>query len=666
MTPPAAAATSSSSPTAPCGELEQRLLLRLFALDKRQFAKVGLASGISPKSFFGIDVNENAVETAKVTLMLARRLGHRAAEKFWADHADELPGQDTHSLEFERDLPLDNLDANILCADALFTPWPEVEAIIGNPPFLDARRVTMIHGAEYSERVRAAFPDVPGRADFCVHWFRKAHEVLKPGCRAGLVGTNTIRQNYSREGGLDYIVANGGVIAEAVSTQVWSGESAVHVSIVNWVKPPKLQPGQGRAEFWLPVRRRLFTQRGDAKDGEWRCEELDTIGPALSAGTDVTAALPLKANQHPKPCFEGQQPGHDGFRLESQARQQMVLKDKNTAEVTFPYLNGDELLSGSALRFIIDFGNRAMDQAARYGLAFNHLKREVLPKWQANAKAEREKTGRESGEHQNRLKTWWLLKRPRDQMLSAILPLPRYIACARVTKRPIFEFLSSSIRPDSSLTVFAFADDYSFGILQSGIHWAWFKARCSTLKGDFRYTSDTVFDAFPWPQFAPEPPSPHAAIPKGLNHSAQGCASSATLGNARQTPANSERVASPPAPPSPTNASAPAPHSALRLPHSALEKVRAVAEAARSLRALRREIMQCQRLVPARPLSHPRNPRRQPPPRRPHRPRLRRPRRLRHEGTGRPPRLPSAPQFGTGGQGSERPAHHTAGPGRSR
>jgi hypothetical protein len=25
-------------------------------------------------------------------------------------------------------------------------------------------------------------------------------------------------------------------------------------------------------------------------------------------------------------------------------------------------------------------------------------------------------------------------------------------------------------------------------------------ARCSTLKGDWRYTSDTVFDTFPWPQ----------------------------------------------------------------------------------------------------------------------------------------------------------------------
>jgi hypothetical protein len=37
--------------------------------------------------------------------------------------------------------------------------------------------------------------------------------------------------------------------------------------------------------------------------------------------------------------------------------------------------------------------------------------------------------------------------------------------------------------------------------LQSTLHWEWFKARCSTLKGDYRYTSNTVFDSFPWPQW---------------------------------------------------------------------------------------------------------------------------------------------------------------------
>jgi hypothetical protein len=50
------------------------------------------------------------------------------------------------------------------------------------------------------------------------------------------------------------------------------------------------------------------------------------------------------------------------------------------------------------------------------------------------------------------------------------------------------------------VVAFTFADDYSFGILQSGLHWEWFKARCSTMKADFRYTSDSVFDTFPWPQ----------------------------------------------------------------------------------------------------------------------------------------------------------------------
>src|SRR5699024_2004911 len=88
----------------------------------------------------------------------------------------------------------------------------------------------------YANKVRNAYPGVPGRADYCVYWFKKTHGHLKEGKRAGLVGTNTIRQNYSREGGLDYIVGNEGTITEAVSTQNWSGDANVHVSIVNWIK----------------------------------------------------------------------------------------------------------------------------------------------------------------------------------------------------------------------------------------------------------------------------------------------------------------------------------------------------------------------------------------------------------------------------------------------
>lgn len=80
--------------------------------------------------------------------------------------------------------------------------------------------------------------------------------------------------------------------------------------------------------------------------------------------------------------------------------------------------------------------------------------------------------------------------------------LPRYCVCGRVTKRPVFEFISSKIHPNDAIQVFPLFDDYSFGILQSIVHWKWFVARCSTLKGDFRYTSNSVFDSFPWPQKA--------------------------------------------------------------------------------------------------------------------------------------------------------------------
>jgi len=159
-----------------------------------------------------------AVELAKVTLMIAKKLA-----------IDEL------NLP-ENVLPLDNLDANLLCQDALFADWPALDACISNPPHLGAKRMKQEMPAEYINRVRAAFPDVPGNADYCIYWFNRAHRRMKTGARAGLVATNTVRQNYSRESGLDIIVQENGRIFEAVSSMPWSGDAAVHVLIACWEK----------------------------------------------------------------------------------------------------------------------------------------------------------------------------------------------------------------------------------------------------------------------------------------------------------------------------------------------------------------------------------------------------------------------------------------------
>ena len=102
--------------------LERDILLRLREVSKRE----PLESAISLHQFFGIDIIPFAVELAKVTLMLAKELELIEAQKL--AETDQL-------LIEEKPLPLDNLDKNIICADALFTEWPKADAIIGNPPF---------------------------------------------------------------------------------------------------------------------------------------------------------------------------------------------------------------------------------------------------------------------------------------------------------------------------------------------------------------------------------------------------------------------------------------------------------------------------------------------------------------------------------------------------
>ena len=94
---------------------------------------------------------------------------------------------------------------------------------------------------------------------------------------------------------------------------------------------------------------------------------------------------------------------------------------------------------------------------------------------------------------------WWQFCHYCQAPMSAIAPLSRYIMCPRVTKRPIFEFVSTEIHPDGATIVFPFADDYSFGILQSGIH-SFGSGEVLKLKARFPLHADTVFDTFPWPQ----------------------------------------------------------------------------------------------------------------------------------------------------------------------
>lgn len=491
--------------------LEARIYERMSTEFKSVDPKQRTFGFVSTANFYGMDINPFAVDIAKVTMMLAHQLA-----------IDEL-----HINESA--LPLNNLDANFRAGDALINfdgsraPWFKSDVIIGNPPFLGAKLMKPELGADYASAVRRAYPEVPGMADLCVFWFRRAHDELGD-CtsadpvsgRAGLVGTQNIRNNASRIGGLDHIAATG-TIVEVVDNQPWSGDANVHVSIVNWVKTTEKKPLSSPKRLWFIASRPASTRRrvrgtGSAsKQYELDMREVGYISSSLSDQVDVSQAKQLEVND--EYCYTGQYPRYnEGFVLSPSDGAAMIAAAHENASVIHPFAGGKELLkSGAIQRCVIDFQTRSIVDAQAFGVPFKHVRAKVLPYVQALAEEEQHKTGKSTGQDQNWLNSWWQHFRCRPELIEKISLLSRYLVCSRVTKRPIFMFLSSKVRPSDALSCFVLDDDYSFGVLQSEAHYMWFHAKCSNMKSDPRYTSESIFSTFPWPQ-APSNADVHAIV----------------------------------------------------------------------------------------------------------------------------------------------------------
>jgi hypothetical protein len=429
--------------------LDTALLLRMQALDSGDGDD--WRDGIPTTNFHGIDINESAVELARVTLAIAQRLAF----------------DERHTLAPERFEQTDaalQLPCSITCADALFVDWPVVDAIVGNPPILGDRKLRARLGAAYIDRLKHA-SGVDGVVDLSCYWFRRAHDHLPPDGRAGLVGTSGLRVGKAREASLDYLVERGGTITSAVSSMLWRGDANLDVCMVNWVNGTAAGP------------HRLIV------DG--RSHLRSHIATHLGLHVDVCDAKKLAANE--RGTAMGVIFGSDAFTLD--------IDDSPLAnsDIVRPVATGTDTLTGvldRAPTYCVHLGQhrtRAAAQAAA-GSAFAELERRLLP-------AVRAKRSTYAGW----LSRWWQPWRPRVELFVQLDRLSRYVACSNPQARPIFVFLSTRFIPTNTMQVFAFDDDYSFGILQSDLHWAWLEARGGKVSVRPRYTAE-VWRTFPWPQ----------------------------------------------------------------------------------------------------------------------------------------------------------------------
>ena len=393
----------------------------------------------------GIEIDPFAVDIAKTTL--------------WMTHALESRRHGTA----EPVLPLPAL-TSLICADSLKTEWSETDVIIGNPPFHGDKNLRTVVGDDYIEWLKSEFG--VGVKDHCVYFFLKTHRALKPGQRAGLVATKTISQTRHRDSSLVWITENGGVITNAISTQPWSGEANVHVSIICWISNPTFEV----TRFVL--------------DGQ----EVEGITPSLKAGTRHRSASKLKPNEGI--VYVGFFPNGMGFILEDSEAQQLLSKtDADYSKVVFPFMTGADTVqtkNQSASRWTIDFGTFSLEEASRYPAALSIVREKVKPI--------RDNIGRRA-----QREMWWQFEGKRLGLTSILPKLDRMAVSSQVGKRVMLIWSNTNTRPSHTCNVFAFEDDFHFGVCSSSIHDLWVRANSSTLKGDLRYTPSTAFETFPFP-----------------------------------------------------------------------------------------------------------------------------------------------------------------------
>jgi type II restriction/modification system DNA methylase subunit YeeA len=356
--------------------------------------------------------------------------------------------------------------------------------IIGNPPFLGNKKMIRELGEDYTVALRKAYTELTGGVDIVCYWFAKAWAMIVSGRakRAGLVATNSIRGGANREV-LKPIVEHGRIF-EAWSDEPWTVEgAAVRVSSVCF--------GQENCELPRLNGKPVLTVNADLTGGD--------------GSVDLTKALPLPANRNR--AFQG--PVKVGpFDVHSDVGRRWLQLPINphgrpNSDVVFPLLNGMDITRRPSNRWIVNFGEMLLPEAALYEAPFEYVRETVKPI-------------RDTNRDESRRTNWWRLGRSGRDMVDACSGISRAIYTSRVAKHRLFVWAPSTTLADSRVALIARDDDVTFGVLQSRFHEVWSLALGSTLEDRPAYTPSTTFETFPFPEgLTPDiPAADYAADPR--------------------------------------------------------------------------------------------------------------------------------------------------------
>jgi hypothetical protein len=241
--------------------------------------------------------------------------------------------------------------------------WPEADYIIGNPPFVGARRIRPTLGYDYVEALRQAYKEVPETSDYVMYWWHKAALIVKRGKakRFGFITTNSIGNSYSRGLIEEHLAGSEGVsIIFAISDHPWveaTDGAAVRVAIT------VCEAGKHEGVFNEVVVERTDEQGNASVE---LTQKRGIIFADLTVGVDVLGVESLEANE--KIISVGMQISGAGFVITpAQAIQLGLGRIAGLENHIRPLRNGRDLMQTARDSMVIDlFGLSDSEIRANY------------------------------------------------------------------------------------------------------------------------------------------------------------------------------------------------------------------------------------------------------------------------------------------------------------
>ncbi len=448
---------------------------------------------VGPQQFLGLELNPRAAVIAELVLWIGwLRWRMKNDPEAAPDPVLKQFGNINFGGHAGYDAVLRHKPTGEADADQPMIPdWPEVEFIIGNPPFIGkGSQMRTALGDDYVEALWRANPRVPKSADFVMQWWdRAAHTLVassSPLIRFGLVTTNSITQTFNRRVLEQYLTSGKLSLVFAVADHPWTKATRDAAAV---------RIGMTVAEAGASAGRLVAIEKESGLDTDApllitrECQ--GRINPDLTVGSDVTNAILLKANEGLS-C-NGMMINGQGFKLSKAEAELVISRDGDEAtNVIKPYLGGGELVQRKRGGFVIDlFGLTESESRQKYPATYSHILSSVKPQRDKNRVASvRDR--------------WWIFEKPRSTFRPALNGIDRYIATTETTKHRIFQFLDCAVVPDHMIIAIGSDDAFHLGVLCSSAHLEWTYANCGLMgvarfEQGHRYTKSQCFDPFPFP-----------------------------------------------------------------------------------------------------------------------------------------------------------------------